>query len=115
MDPELEAMLTIPVSVQPYTGKDAHGNATYGTAVVIDGFVDSVRRLVGTPGDKDGVGGRFEEVSIPLLVIDGEQTTVPSVDDKVTAKDEVYNTMVVTLFYDDGEPHHYEIELSKKD
>lgn len=115
MEPELVAMLTIPVTLAKRTGEDAYGNVEYDTAVSLDGFIDSVRRMVGAPGSRDGVGGRVEWASIPLLVIDGDVTDVPATGDRITAKGVLYDVDTVTLFYDDGEPHHYEIELNRKD
>lgn len=115
MEQELVEMLTIPVLLEKRTGQDTYGNATFSASVEIDGFLDSVRRMTGATNGRDGVGAMIEWVSIPLLVIDSENASIPAPGDQITAGGVLYDVDTVTLFYDNGEPHHYEIELNRKD
>lgn len=111
MESELAAMLNFTVSVEVYTGLDTYGNPAYDDPAEIAGFVDSLTTTVGSQGGRRDTLTWDKDTSIPLLVVDSAADPVPSVNDRVTINGYLFDVDEAVLFYDDGEPHHYEIRL----
>ncbi len=116
MESELVAMLTMDVTIETSTGTDTHGNLTYAAGETVKGHLDSTETSTGTPGSRDGVEGQEAVSTVTLLVLDAGVDPVPAIGDRVTTEvdDAVYDIDRVTLFYDEGEPHHYEVVLNER-
>lgn len=79
------------ITVEPYTGKDAHGNEVYGTPFTVRANVQSTIRR-GTTGDQEGTYGPPETVTGTVICIASgitprDKITLPGISEPKYADD----------------------------
>jgi hypothetical protein len=85
MDPELAELLTPGFSYEPYTGRDAFGNKTYGAAVAFSGHYEAKVRRMGSTTSPATDETDAEVVETGSLIVEvmnmqpGGRVTVPGV------------------------------------